>query len=163
MAVTVAGDPGPAGAGYEGLWALLGIVVVLAVHAGPVLEHLPGRIRQVGTWAANRETLGEPVARGRLRFGYLFLAALVWWLVGRIGIAFLWRDEAVLGPLDMDRWRPSSSCWWSSSACWWPASANRGRWPPRSAGASGTAAGACAEASQIPSQVRAAPRTAPGR
>ncbi len=88
---------------YEGLWALLGILVVLAVHAGPVLEHLPGRIRQAGTWAANRETLGEPVARGRLRFGYLFLAALVWWLVGRIGIAFLWRDEAVLGPLDMEQ------------------------------------------------------------
>lgn len=88
---------------YEGLWALLGILVVLAVHAGPVMRQLPERIRQTGTWAANRETLGEPVARDRLRFGYLFLVALVWWLVGRIGIAFLWRDEAVLGPLDVEQ------------------------------------------------------------
>ncbi len=88
---------------YEGLWALLGIVVVLAVHAGPVLGHLPERVRQAGTWAANREALGEPVARGRLRFGYLFLVALVWWLVGRIGIAFLWRDDPVLGPLGVEQ------------------------------------------------------------
>jgi len=88
---------------YEGLWALLGIVVVLAVHAGPVLGHFPERVRQAGTWAANRETLGEPVARGRLRFGYLFLVALVWWLVGRIGIAFLWRDDPVLGPLGVEQ------------------------------------------------------------
>jgi len=88
---------------YEGLWALLGIVVVLAVHAGPVMRHLPERLRQAGTWAANREALGEPVARGRLRFGYLFLVALVWWLVGRVGIAFLWRDELVLGPLDVEQ------------------------------------------------------------
>jgi prolipoprotein diacylglyceryltransferase len=88
---------------YEGLWALLGILVVLGIHAGPVLRHLPDRVRQAGTWAANRETLGEPVARGRLRFGYLFLAALVWWLVGRIGIAFLWRDEAVVGPLGVEQ------------------------------------------------------------
>ncbi|HXR26359.1 MAG TPA: prolipoprotein diacylglyceryl transferase family protein [Candidatus Baltobacteraceae bacterium] len=88
---------------YEGLWALLGILVVLAVHAGPVLRHLPERVRQAGTWAANRETLGEPVARGRLRFGYLFLVALVWWLVGRIAIAFVWRDDDVLGPLDVEQ------------------------------------------------------------
>jgi prolipoprotein diacylglyceryltransferase len=88
---------------YEGLWSLLGIGVVLAFHAGPLLERLPERIRQAGTWASNREALGEPVARGRLRFGYLFLLALAWWLVGRIGIAFLWRDDLVLGPLDMEQ------------------------------------------------------------
>jgi prolipoprotein diacylglyceryltransferase len=88
---------------YEGLWALIGIGVVLALHAGPLLERLPERIRQTGTWASNREALGEPVAGGRLRFGYLFLLSLVWWLVGRIGIAFLWRDDLVLGPLDMEQ------------------------------------------------------------
>ena len=88
---------------YEGLWSLVGIGVVLAFHAGPLLGRLPERIRQAGTWASNRESLGEPVARGRLRFGYLFLLALAWWLVGRIGIAFLWRDDPVLGPLDMEQ------------------------------------------------------------
>ncbi len=88
---------------YEGLWSLVGIGVVLAFHAGPLLRRLPERIRQAGTWASDRETLGEPVAHGRLRFGYLFLLALAWWLVGRIGIAFLWRDDLVLGPLDMEQ------------------------------------------------------------
>jgi len=88
---------------YEGLWALLGIVAVLAVHAGPLLGRLPARVRQLGTWADNREALGLPVARGRLRFGYAYLLAVAWWLVGRFAIGFLSRDDQVVGPLDTEQ------------------------------------------------------------
>ncbi len=88
---------------YEGLWALLGILFVLAVHAGPLLRGLPRGLRQEGAWAEAREALGLEVARGRLRFGYAYLAAVAWWLAGRVAIGFTWRDDVVLGPLNMEQ------------------------------------------------------------
>ncbi|MGZ3587931.1 MAG: prolipoprotein diacylglyceryl transferase family protein [Candidatus Limnocylindrales bacterium] len=88
---------------YEGLWALLGILIVLACHAGPVLRALPTGWRQERTWADNRQALGLEVARGRLRFGYAYALAVVWWLAGRVAIASLWRDEPVLGPLNSEQ------------------------------------------------------------
>ena len=88
---------------YEAIWALLGIPVTFALHAGPLLRALPGWLKQEGRWAQARASRGEEVARGRLRFGYLYAAALVWWLAGRIAIASLWRDERVLGPFCVEQ------------------------------------------------------------
>ena len=88
---------------YEGLWALLGILVVLVLHAGPVLRHLPAGWRQERTWASNRQVLGLEVAAGRLRFGYAYALAVAWWLAGRVAIASLWRDEPIAGPLNAEQ------------------------------------------------------------
>ena len=88
---------------FEAAWALLGIPVVFALHAGPVLGSLPGGLRQVGRWADARRARGAPVADGRLRFGYLFGLALGWWLVGRVVIASTWRDARVVGSLNVEQ------------------------------------------------------------
>jgi prolipoprotein diacylglyceryltransferase len=101
-------DPTPAIASYpsqavEGAWALAGVIVLFILHAGPVLRRLPGGLRQVGGWAVVAEARGEQVAHGRLRFGYLFLAAIAWWLAGRVAIASTWRDEPVLGSLNAEQ------------------------------------------------------------
>jgi prolipoprotein diacylglyceryltransferase len=101
-------DPTPATPAFpsqaaEGAWALAGVLVLFALHAGPVLRRLPGGVRQVGAFAAGAQSRGEQVAAGRLRFGYLFLAALTWWLVGRIVVASTWRDEHVLGSLNAEQ------------------------------------------------------------
>jgi prolipoprotein diacylglyceryltransferase len=87
----------------EAAWALLGIPVIFALHAGPVLDGLPSGLRQVGRWAEARRARGAQVAEGRLRFGYLFGVALAWWLVGRVVIASTWRDDRVLGPLCVEQ------------------------------------------------------------
>jgi prolipoprotein diacylglyceryltransferase len=87
----------------QGTWALAGILFVFVLHAGPILRHLPGAVRQSGAWADALEEQGEPVARGRLRFGYLYLAALAWWLAGRIAVGFTWRDPATVGPLNTEQ------------------------------------------------------------
>ena len=88
---------------FEGAWALFGILVLFVLHAGPVLRHLPGAVRQTGAWAAALAERGEPVAPGRLRFGYPYLAAVAWWLSGRLVVAFTWRDRAVVGGLNAEQ------------------------------------------------------------
>lgn len=82
---------------------MVGILVVLVLHAGPLMRHLPRGWRQEGTWATNREQLGLELAPGRLRFGYAYALAVAWWLGGRVGIASMWRDEAVLGPFNAEQ------------------------------------------------------------
>jgi prolipoprotein diacylglyceryltransferase len=87
----------------EAGWALLGIPVTFALHAGPALESLPGFLRQTGRWADARRARGAPLAEGRLRFGYLYGFALGWWLVGRIVIAATWRDDRLVGPFNVEQ------------------------------------------------------------
>ncbi|MBA3778011.1 MAG: prolipoprotein diacylglyceryl transferase [Chloroflexi bacterium] len=60
---------------YEGLWALVGVLVVLAVGRG----------------------------RGGTVGGWLLGFALGWWLVGRFLAAFTWRDDQVVGPLNAEQ------------------------------------------------------------
>ena len=61
---------------YEGLWALAGIPIVLA-------------------WESGRRRLGDVT-----RAGSTFVAALVWFLLGRITVGFTWRDESLIGPIN---------------------------------------------------------------
>ena len=55
-----------------------------------------------GAWAAVGVLILGFVAR-RLRFGTVFLWALGWWLVGRIAVGFSWRDQATVGPLNVEQ------------------------------------------------------------
>jgi prolipoprotein diacylglyceryltransferase len=64
---------------YEGLWALAGIPIVLA-------------------WTDGRRRLGDHV-----RAGSVYVAALVWFLVGRICVGFTWRDERLIGPINSEQ------------------------------------------------------------
>jgi phosphatidylglycerol---prolipoprotein diacylglyceryl transferase len=60
---------------YEGLWALAGIPIVLA-------------------WVN---------ARRPSKTGGLFVAALSWFLIGRVVIGATWRDAPMIGPLNMEQ------------------------------------------------------------
>lgn len=62
---------------YEGLWLLLGALVVLGLAAG--------------------------VRRRHPRSGALFSAALVVFLLGRIVVGFSWRDQGLVGPLNAEQ------------------------------------------------------------
>ena len=88
---------------YEGLWALAGIPLVALFASAVVARHVPAAVRQAGTWATAREDRLQEVDRGRLRFGYVFLAALVWWLIGRIVVGTTWRDDHVVGPFNAEQ------------------------------------------------------------
>jgi phosphatidylglycerol---prolipoprotein diacylglyceryl transferase len=63
---------------YEGIWALAGAPLALIL----------------GKRAAERGTLG---------LGRVFLAALAWWLTGRIIVATTWRDPRLLAGLDAEQ------------------------------------------------------------
>jgi prolipoprotein diacylglyceryltransferase len=76
-----AGAPAHPSQAYEGLWALLGLPLVLLL----------------GSWAGRR----RPARSGA--GGALFLVALAWWLVGRIAAGFSWRDDPVVGPLNAEQ------------------------------------------------------------
>jgi prolipoprotein diacylglyceryltransferase len=80
MSVAAAAPAHPSQA-YEGLWALLGVPLVLLLRS----------------WSGRR-----PAAR-RDAGGALFLVALSWWLVGRIAAGFTWRDDPVVGPLNAEQ------------------------------------------------------------
>jgi prolipoprotein diacylglyceryltransferase len=71
---------------YEGLWLVVGIPVVIG-------------------WVASRTNRGATL-RDRLRAahgGVLFGAMLVWFLVGRVVVGFTWRDDPVVGPLNVEQ------------------------------------------------------------
>jgi phosphatidylglycerol:prolipoprotein diacylglycerol transferase len=98
-----AGQPAHPAQVYEALWAFAGIPLVLALLSRRLARRLPSVIRQEGAWASAREDRLQEVDRGALRFGFGFLAALAWWLVGRALIGAFWRDEALVGPLNMEQ------------------------------------------------------------
>ena len=64
---------------YEGLWALLGIPLVLSL-------------------ARSRRLSGH-----RVESGWLLAAALAWFLLGRVLVGFTWRDQPTIGPLNSEQ------------------------------------------------------------
>jgi prolipoprotein diacylglyceryltransferase len=98
-----AGQPAHPAQVYEAAWALAGIPLVLSLLSRSMADRLPSAIRQEGAWATAREDRLQEVERGSLRFGFGFLAALAWWLAGRVLIGTVWRDEALVGPLNMEQ------------------------------------------------------------
>ncbi len=88
---------------YEALWACGGVLLVLGLRTEQVTARLPGGLRQAGGWLAMRRARGLETAPDQLRFGYGFLAALVWWLAGRVVVGFTWRAEAAVGPLNVEQ------------------------------------------------------------
>ena len=74
---------------YEGVWLLLGI---------PIILRLAGRRRSdedVHPWVA-WAVRSAPA-------GALFLGAVAWFLAGRVIVGFTWRDDSVIGPLNMEQ------------------------------------------------------------
>ncbi len=74
---------------YEGLWMLVGIPIVLFV-AGKRFK--PLRVHRLVAWAdrASRE-------------GALFAGALGWFLLGRLTVGYTWRDEQIVGGLNVEQ------------------------------------------------------------
>ena len=64
---------------YEGLWNLLGVLVVWR----------PSRL-----FGWTHRSVGE---------GWRFVGALGWFLVGRVLVGFTWRDQPVIGPLNVEQ------------------------------------------------------------
>lgn len=62
---------------YEGVWCALG-AMLLVVLTRSATERRPGTGRR-------------------------FVAAVCWWLTGRLAIGFTWRDERVIGPLSPEQ------------------------------------------------------------
>jgi prolipoprotein diacylglyceryltransferase len=74
---------------YEGLWLLAGIPVVL-LAAGARFK--PLRVHRLVAWADRSA-----------REGALFGGALGWFLVGRLWVGFFWRDEPIVGGLNVEQ------------------------------------------------------------
>ena len=94
------------GGGGQGLpWAGEQAVAFLGPgpwqSVAPALPSIPAQLLE-GAWAAVG-VLVLAIVAGRLRPGTVYLWALVWWLVGRVAIAFTWRDDALVGPLGMEQ------------------------------------------------------------
>ncbi len=88
---------------YEALWACGGVLLVLGLRTERVTARLPAGLRQAGGWLAMRRARGVETAPGELRFGYCYLAALVWWLAGRVLVGFTWRAEAAVAVLNVEQ------------------------------------------------------------
>jgi prolipoprotein diacylglyceryltransferase len=74
---------------YEAIWALIGIPVLLRL-AGP--RRTPIRVHLSVAWADRANTAG-----------LLFVGAVAWFLIGRILVAFTWRDDHLVGPLGTEQ------------------------------------------------------------
>jgi prolipoprotein diacylglyceryltransferase len=74
---------------YEGLWMLAGIPIVLIVTGK---RHAPLRVSHWVAWADRTA-----------REGSLFAGALGWFLLGRLVIGYTWRDEAIVGGLNVEQ------------------------------------------------------------
>jgi prolipoprotein diacylglyceryltransferase len=74
---------------YEGLWMLAGIPIVLLL-AGRRYE--PLRVHRLVAWADRNA-----------REGVLFAAALGWFLLGRFVVGYTWRDEPIIGGLNVEQ------------------------------------------------------------
>ncbi len=94
------------GGGGQGLpWSAQQAVAFLGPgpwqSIAPAMPSVPSQLLE-GVWVAFGVLVLAFVAR-RARFGTVFLWALVWWLGGRIVIAFTWRDQALIGPLAVEQ------------------------------------------------------------
>lgn len=74
---------------YEGLWMLVGIPIVLLI-AGR--RHRPLRVNRWVAWTDRTA-----------REGALFAGTLAWFLLGRLVVGFTWRDEPVVGGLNVEQ------------------------------------------------------------
>ena len=74
---------------YEGLWLLAGIPIVLLV-AGRRFK--PVRVHHLVAWADRTA-----------REGALFAGALGWFLLGRLVVGYFWRDEPIVGGLNVEQ------------------------------------------------------------
>lgn len=74
---------------YEGLWLLAGIPLVLRL-AGP--RFMPLRVNRLVAWADRTS-----------REGVLFAGALGWFLLGRLLVGYTWRDEQIVGGLNVEQ------------------------------------------------------------
>lgn len=74
---------------YEGLWLLVGIPIVLLLAGA---RHRPLRVHRLVAWADRAAVEG-----------LLFLGTLAWFLLGRVIVGFSWRDEPVVGALNMEQ------------------------------------------------------------
>lgn len=97
---------------YEGLWALLGVPVVLLLGAwerwrrwwtGESYGPSGGRPGASRLGYGPRTGLAAWPAPSGAAAGYLFDAALAWWLFGRFMAGFTWRDERGLGPFGAEQ------------------------------------------------------------
>ena len=74
---------------YEGLWMLAGIPIVLLL-AGRRFQ--PLRVNRLVGWADRTA-----------REGALFAGALGWFLLGRLFVGYFWRDEQIVGLLNVEQ------------------------------------------------------------
>ena len=74
---------------YEGLWMLAGIPIMLLL-AGQ--RHRPLRVNRWVAWADRTA-----------REGALFAGALGWFLLGRLVVGYTWRDEPIVGGLNVEQ------------------------------------------------------------
>jgi phosphatidylglycerol:prolipoprotein diacylglycerol transferase len=74
---------------YEGLWMLAGIPLVLRI-AGQRFK--PIRVNRLVAWTDRTA-----------REGALFAGALGWFLLGRLVVGYTWRDEQIVGGLNVEQ------------------------------------------------------------
>ncbi len=74
---------------YEGLWMLAGIPIVLLL-AGQRFQ--PLRVNRLVGWADRTA-----------REGALFAGALGWFLLGRLVVGYFWRDDPIVGGLNVEQ------------------------------------------------------------
>lgn len=74
---------------YEGLWMLAGIPIVLLLGGQ---RFKPLRVNPLVGWADRTA-----------REGTLFAGALGWFLLGRLFLGYFWRDEAIVGGLNVEQ------------------------------------------------------------
>ena len=74
---------------YEGIWLLVGIPVILR-FAGA--RRVDSDVHPWVAWAVRSAPAGA-----------LFIGAVAWFLAGRFIVGFTWRDEPVVGPLNMEQ------------------------------------------------------------
>jgi prolipoprotein diacylglyceryltransferase len=70
---------------YEAVWVLIGIPIALRLAGA---RRSPSRVHPAVAWADRSQAQG-----------FLFVGALGWFLIGRILVAFTWRDDHFVGPL----------------------------------------------------------------
>lgn len=74
---------------YEALWLLIGIPIVLRWGGA---RRVPLRVNPLVAWADRSAVAGR-----------LFMRTLTWFLLGRVLVGFVWRDEAAVGPLNAEQ------------------------------------------------------------